>query len=195
MTAYRTLFAAAQYPLIAQLDDDVVCVSRGIAERAHRLFEAFPQLKQVVADVWQDAFTTGARPPISHYRTVSAEEGLFEGPIDGWCSIYHHSIRDVLMEQPYARYFCLGAAVTQALRRRQLQGLLCTKMKVFHVIGPEYASLFGMREFEMEKYRSLGRMDIVDWYGAPNPAATGSTLRANWVEIAAALDDDRAVTR
>ena len=43
-------------------------------------------------------------------------------------------------------------------------GLLCTKFKVFHVIGPHYANYFGMLDFEIEKYRRLGRGDIVDWY-------------------------------
>jgi hypothetical protein len=37
-------------------------------------------------------------------------------------------------------------------------------MKVFHVIGPAYAAAFGMLDFEIEKYRRLGRHDIVDWY-------------------------------
>jgi hypothetical protein len=39
-------------------------------------------------------------------------------------------------------------------------------VKVFHVIGPEYASFFGMLDFEVEKYRRLGRADIVNWYEA-----------------------------
>jgi hypothetical protein len=45
-----------------------------------------------------------------------------------------------------------------------MRGLLCTRMKVFHVIGPQYAHYFGMLNFEIEKYRSLGRTDIVRWY-------------------------------
>ena len=43
-------------------------------------------------------------------------------------------------------------------------GLLCLKFKVFHVIGPAYASYFDMLDFEIEKYRQLGRSDIVEWY-------------------------------
>ncbi len=34
MTAYRALFRAARFALIAQIDDDVVRLSRGIADRA-----------------------------------------------------------------------------------------------------------------------------------------------------------------
>jgi hypothetical protein len=45
-----------------------------------------------------------------------------------------------------------------------MEGLLCTRMKVFHVIGPCYASLFGMLESEIRKYRDVGRPDIVEWY-------------------------------
>lgn len=190
MLAYRELFAAARGALLVQIDDDVVCVSRGIAERAFRLFEKHPRVRQIVADVWQDDFTTGARPPLDGYRTVDASEGLLDGPIDGWFSIYHRSILPLLLSLRYARYFCLGVAVRGRLHEQHLSGHLCTRMKVFHVIGPEYATLFGMRAFEIEKYRSLGRHDIVDWYGHPNPAATPEVLAARWAQIVAALDSD-----
>ena len=43
-------------------------------------------------------------------------------------------------------------------------GLLCTRLKVFHVTGPAYASYFGMLDFELAKYSSLGRQDVVSWY-------------------------------
>jgi hypothetical protein len=43
-------------------------------------------------------------------------------------------------------------------------------MRVFHVIGPEYASLFDMLDFEIAKYRSIGRGDIVNWYETARPS-------------------------
>jgi hypothetical protein len=46
MQAYRDLFCAARHPLIVQIDDDVVCISRGIAERAQRLFKQFPAVRR-----------------------------------------------------------------------------------------------------------------------------------------------------
>jgi hypothetical protein len=190
MVAYRTLFAQARYPLITQLDDDVVCVSRGIAERATAIFAGRPDVRQIVADVWQDEFTTGARPPLEGYRCIDATDGLYDGPIDGWFSIYHRSILPILLSLQYQPYCCLGVAVRQQLRRRGLFGLLCTRMKVFHVIGPEYASLFHMREFELAKYRRLGRMDIAEWYERPQPAATPDVLAANWARIATTLDSE-----
>jgi hypothetical protein len=164
MTAYRALFSAARYPLIVQIDDDVVRVSRGIAERAARLFRRFPAVRQLVADVWQDEHTTGARPPLDQYRHFDAVEGLMSGPIDGWFSVYHRSILPLLMALPYAAYFPLGAATRAALARRGQHGLLDLGMKVFHVIGPQYAEAFGMLDSEIEKYQRLGRADIVDWY-------------------------------
>lgn len=164
MRAYEELFRAAAHELIAQIDDDVVCVSPGIAERAQRLFARFPRVRQIVADVWQDQYTTGARPPMSGYRCVDRREGLYDGPIDGWFAVYHRSILPLLLSQPFAEYCALGAAVRRSLASRGLSGLLCTRMKVFHTIGPEYASLFGMLEAEIGKYRRLGRQEIVDWY-------------------------------
>src|SRR6266702_3980710 len=52
MQAYPLVFQEAQYELIAQIDDDVVAVSRNIAEYASEVFSKFPSVKQLVADVW-----------------------------------------------------------------------------------------------------------------------------------------------
>jgi hypothetical protein len=164
MLAYRHLFRAARYPLITQIDDDVVCVSRGIAQRADRLFRVFPAVRQLVADVWQDEHTTGARPPLEQYTVFDADEGLYAGPIDGWFAIYHRSILPLLLDVPMSPYAGLGAAIGARLARRGHHGLLDRGMRVFHVIGPKYAAAFGMLTFEIEKYRRLGRRDIEGWY-------------------------------
>lgn len=164
MTAYSRLFRAARYPLIAQIDDDVVCLSPGIAQRAADIFQRYPQIRQLVADVWQDEFTTGARPPLEHYRPFHAGEQLYDGPIDGWFAVYHRSILAILTSLPMSPYFALGAAVRAQLKQRGLCGLLDRGMKVFHVVGPAYAEAFGMLAFEIGKYQRLGRRDIVVWY-------------------------------
>jgi hypothetical protein len=179
MLAYGKLFREARYPLIAQIDDDVVCISRGIAQRADRLFRRFPAVRQLVSDVWQDEYTTGARPPIEQYSAFDAGEGLYMGPIDGWFAIYHRSILPLLLDMPMAPYFALGAAVRARLARRGQHGLLDRRMKVFHVIGPEYAAAFGMLAFEIGKYRRLNRGDIVTWYEshAGNNASVENSVR------------------
>jgi hypothetical protein len=118
----------------------------------------------LTADVWQDEYTTGARPPMEHYRTFNSEYGLYDGPIDGWFAVYRKTALGVCQRIRPGRYLPLGAAIKGQLRRSGTQGLLCTRMKVFHVIGPQYASYFGMLDFEIEKYKSLGRGEIVQWY-------------------------------
>jgi hypothetical protein len=187
MRAYRDLFRAARYPLVVQIDDDVLCVSAGIAERAAGIFGAHPEIRQIVADVWQDELTTGARPPLSAYRCLDEEEGLYDGPIDGWFAVYHRSMVPLLLSMPIGRYCGIGAAARSRLARQGQRGVLCTRMKVFHAIGPAYASLFGMLDFEIAKYRRLGRHDIVRWYEAeavpPRP-----DLEARFAAIARALD-------
>ncbi len=164
MRAYFELFQRARYELVTQIDDDVICVSPGIAQTANRIFQRHKRVRQLVADVWQDEYTTGARPEMSHYRSYDQRDGLYEGPIDGWFSICHRSALACLPPRPAAGYFPLGTMVKQQLRRRGLRGLLCTGLKVFHVIGPQYSSRFGMLDFEIEKYQRLGRTDIVSWY-------------------------------
>jgi hypothetical protein len=164
MVAYYELFKKARYELVVQIDDDVVLVSRRIAEYAAEVFRKFRNVRQLVADVWQDEYTTGARPPMSAYKAFNKEYGLYEGPIDGWFSVYHRSILSLIPKVSHSKYFPLGGLTRNRLRRNRLQGLLCTQFKVFHVIGPEYASFYNMLNFEIEKYKRLGRFDIVEWY-------------------------------
>jgi hypothetical protein len=189
MRAYPDLFRAARYPLVVQIDDDVVCVSRRIAETAADVFRRYSDVRQIVSDVWQDEHTTGARPPLSHYRCIDERDGLYAGPIDGWFSIYHRTILPVVLSIPAAPYYCLGAAVRMNLARRRQRGVLCRRMKVFHTIGPAYAALFGMLDFEIAKYRRLGRTDIVRWYEeAPPPLL--DDLRARFEQVASLLDGE-----
>ncbi len=164
MQAYLELFRRSRYELIVQIDDDVVMVSRRIAEGAMEIFTQFKDIKQLVADVWQDEYTTGARPAMEAYRVVNENYGLYDGPIDGWFSIYHRSILPLISALPQAPYFPLGLLAKQKLQRQGLKGLLCTRFKVFHVIGPQYASFFNMLDFEIDKYKKLGRREIVQWY-------------------------------
>ena len=189
MKAYSLLFQESRYELIVQIDDDVIAVSRKIAEQAHDIFSRFPRVKQLVADVWQDEYTTGARPPMSSYYAYQADYGLYEGPIDGWFSVFHRSVLPLTIESQSASYFPLGAQLRHRLRSSGSLGLLCTKFRVFHVIGPQYASYFGMLDFEIEKYRRLGRVDIVNWYESARATLPGKAeLEPRVKGILAALD-------
>jgi hypothetical protein len=118
---------------------------------------------------------------------VDATDGLYDGPIDGWFSIYHRSILPLLLSLPFRQYCCLGATMRARLAQRHVRGVLCTRMTVFHVIGPAYASLFSMREFEVDKYRRLGRTDIVQWYQHEALPAR-SLLESRFAAITASLE-------
>jgi len=190
MSVYADLFRASRHPLLVQIDDDVVCVCRGIAERALQIFRRHRNLRQLVADVWQDEYTTGARPEMSHYRLVDAADGLYDGPVDGWFSIFHRSVLAQMPARLEGGYFPLGGMMRNRLRARGLKSCLCTRLKVFHVIGPQYSAHFGMLDFEIEKYRRLGRQEIVAWYEQARGQLPASTELARRVEtITARLDD------
>lgn len=195
MRAFGNLFRASQYPLITQIDDDVVCISRNIAQRADRLFRRFPTVRQLVADVWQDEHTTGARPPIEHYTAFAASEQLYVGPVDGWFAIYHHSILPLLLGIPKTRYFPLGCTVARHLARRGQYAVLDRGMKVFHVIGPEYASAFDMLAFEIEKYRGLNRLDVESWYRSYSAGDHSAEVVARRIEAIRASLDSAPIAR
>ena len=189
MEAYSLLFEQSRYELIVQIDDDVIAISRQIAEQAAQIFDRFPRVKQLVADVWQDEYTTGARPPMSSYRAYEPGYGLYDGPIDGWFSIFHRSVLPLVQGKQGSIYFPLGCQLRYRLRAGNNLGLLCTRFKVFHVIGPYYASFFGMLDFEIAKYQSLGRTDIVKWYeSAKATLPAKAELEPHVKGILAALD-------
>jgi hypothetical protein len=188
MEAYSMLFEQSRYELIVQIDDDVIAISKRIAEQAATIFSRFPRVKQLVADVWQDEYTTGARPPMSSYRAYEPDHGLYDGPIDGWFSIFHRSVLPFTQRSHGSIYFPLGGQLRNRLRANGSLGLLCTKFKVFHVIGPQYASYFGMLDFEIEKYQRLGRSDIVNWYESAKATLPGKAeLEQRVKRILAAL--------
>ena len=188
MAAYFHLFANSQFEMVAQIDDDVVCVSPRIAETAQEIFSRFNYVGMLTADVWQDEYTTGARPPMTHYRLINSEHGLYDGPIDGWFAVYRKSCLGLCRRIRPGRYIFLGGQIKSLLRQIGMRGFLCARMKVFHVIGPEYASYFGMLEAEIEKYRSLGRTEIVEWYcGSKDKLPPHSELHRRFLNIQAAL--------
>lgn len=166
MVGYKMLFRNAKYKMIAQVHDDVVSISRGIAEQAAKIFAKHSTVKQIVTDVIQDAFTTGGRPGVEAYKLKDETDGLLDGPIDGWFSIYHQSILPLLLEAPYEPYFYLGSYIQMQLRARQLDGVLCKKMKVFHIAGRAYARLFETIESEVRKYKKLGKDGMAESYAS-----------------------------
>lgn len=164
MEGFRHLFPRAKYDIITQLDDDVVCISRKIGEKATGMFQRHRNVCQIVADVWQDGYTNGARPEMSRYKQLNATDGLYDGPIDGWFSMYRKSVLSTLMKVPFGKYIYIGSWMRMTLASMGKHGVLCDKFKVFHVIGPHYASIFGMLDFEIAKYQSLKRTDLVNAY-------------------------------
>ena len=184
MAAYANLFASSRFEMVVQIDDDVVFISPRIAETAAEVFLRFPNIGMLTADVWQDEFTNGARPPMEHYREVDSNFGLFDGPIDGWFAVYRKSSLCRCRNLNRSRYYALGCAIRNRLRSIGQTGLLCTKIKVFHVTGPQYASYFGMLDFEIAKYTDLGLNALVDCYKSQSiPPRDALSQRINNIRV------------
>lgn len=189
MTVLKDLMEAAKHRMIVQADDDVVRISRGIAEHAEDIFRRHPTVRQLTADVWQDEFVTGARPEMSCYRPYDEKDGLFEGPIDGWFCVYHRDVMPLVGTLIPGEYWGLGNEIQNMLPRLGQKGVLCTKFKVFHVNSPQYANHYGMLDFEIAKYRRLGRMDLVSQYETAKAAMPPAPeLEARIGRIMASVD-------
>jgi len=164
MKAFRELFALARYSMVVQLDDDVVYISRNIAQIVSGVFQRHRDIGMITAHVWQDEYTSGSHPPLEKYKPSAYGDGLMLGPIDGGFSVYSHEALAILPSAPYENYFCLGAWVANELMRRKNFGVLSTKIKMFHVVGPVYVSYYGMLDFEIEKYKRVSHQAVVNWY-------------------------------
>lgn len=164
MAAFKSLFKASKYDMITQLDDDVTLVTPQAAQIAADIFRRHPSVKMLTADVWQDKHTNGAHPKMNSYKSYSKEDGLYEGPIDGGFSVFHRSIFPLLMKIPYQKYFYLGAWVRGGLPSSGQLGLLCTKIRIFHVYGAYYASAYDLLDFEIAKFRNVGLGHIADGF-------------------------------
>lgn len=163
MRAYQHLFKAAKYPLVVQIDDDVVCVSRRIAEICTEIFGKHPKVRQVVSDIWVDDLTWGNKPPKTHYKPWNDEDGLLRGPVDGWFNVVHSSVIPLVLEKvKFGKFFSLGLEIRAMLEREGMLGLLCQKFKVFHVVGGPYLSYYGMLEAEGRKWAMLNGKESGD---------------------------------
>lgn len=164
MLAFKPLFEQAKFDMVVQMYDDVLFVSNGLAQTCKGIFDRHKKVKQLVADVWQDEWTTGSRPHMSSYTLVDAADGLYNGPVDGWFAVYHRDAVETFIASPFQRHFYLGTHMWYKLQSLGLQGLLCTRIKVFHAEGPIYSYGFGLLDREIKKYRAVGRNDFADGY-------------------------------
>lgn len=164
MVAFKILFQEAKFDMIAQVDEAVLLVSRKIAEKAASYFVRNPKIKQIVADVLQDTYTTGGRPPMKDYTALSPQDGLYEGPMDGWFAIYPRSVFDFLMEAPYERVFFLGSWLKGRIAAAGMKSVLCTKMRVWNTAGPAYSHYFGVASQDIQNLREAGKNNIAHEY-------------------------------
>lgn len=168
MIGYRILFEHAKYDMVAQVDEHVILLSKGIAEKAGSIFKKHKDVKMLVADVIQDKYTDGARPPMDQYREMDGANGLYDGPVDGWFAIYDREFVPALYDAPYERYFYLGSWARGKAISMKLKGALCTEIRVFHAYGPAYGECFGSRIEEANRFMLFGKKDLADLYNGCN---------------------------
>lgn len=164
MNAFEFLFDKAQGDMVVQLDDDVIAISRRAAEIANDIFLRHPSIGVIGGHVWQDAWTTGGRPPLDRYLLHDHLLQLYRGPIDGGFTIYRKSLTHLAHGMRKAQYFALGVEMVGRASEQGYSAFLCPRILMFHVTGPIYSSHFGMLDFEVEKYRNNQRLDMVREY-------------------------------
>jgi hypothetical protein len=167
MAAFKPMIEQAKGEMLVQLEDDVLFVSRRAGEIAGDIFARRPDIGMLTADVWQDEFSNGGHPRPEHYKCVDEADQLYEGNIDGGFSVYPRKYVPLLLQTVFPQYFGMGAAMHCRLQGAGKKAYKCRRMRMFHLCGPVYHSLFpGMLEFELAKYRRIGHKGMVSVFEA-----------------------------
>lgn len=167
MKAFQRMAPEARGEYLVQLEDDAIDISRRAGEIAIDLFNRYPEAAIIGGHVWQDKYTTGARPPLHIYDVKNAAEGLYQGPMDGPLMFYKRSVcTPVFMEAKIDRYFGLGPFTHGRIMEMGYRGYLTTRIMSFHMHGPIYHWYYGMLDHEIAKYESIHYYDMANTYKA-----------------------------
>jgi hypothetical protein len=209
MSGLGPCFSQAKGRIITQIDDDVIRISPGIAETAEFIFNRRKDVRHLSAAMWESerfyiykAYGDGWN---NIYKPVDPSLELYEGPIDGWFSMYHRDIRPLLLDlgtggDPYARaapgkppsMISVGYRVAQRLRGSKNQRpAICKMMKVFHVKGAVLLSYYDMLGVQAWKFRQL-KVDpkqVVVWDTAHERVPPKSEIEPHIQEAYRAVDE------
>lgn len=165
MAAFRPLVEQSRGAYLVQVEDDVLCLSHNAGAIAREIMERRPEVGMISADVWQDEISNGGHPTAEAYRKIDDGDQLYEGPIDGGFSVYPRKYLHLLMGASFRKYFGFGCGMHERLMQAGLKAYKCRRMRIFHLMGPEYASYFpGMLDFEIAKYAAVGHTKMVGLY-------------------------------
>lgn len=165
MSAFKPLIEAATGDYLAQLEDDVLFISKGASTVAAEILSRRNDIGMLSAEVWQDEISNGGHPRPEHYTCMDVKDQLFEGPIDGGLSVYPRKFVPQLLQSGFRTYFGLGCGMHVRLASIGIKAYKCRRMRIFHIIGASYHSLFpGMVQFEMQKYKMVGYHKMVENY-------------------------------
>lgn len=165
MKAFQRMALEAKGDLMVQLEDDAIDISRNAGEIALDLFQRYPEAAIIGGHVWQDVYTTGARPPLHIYEVKNAAEGLYQGPMDGPLMFYKRPLcTPIFMEAKIDRYFGLGPFTHGRIMEMGYRGYLTTRIMSFHMHGPIYHWYYGMLDHEIAKYEGIHYYDMANTY-------------------------------
>ncbi len=160
MAGFKACFEAAKGDIITQIDDDVIRVSPGTAEIAEFIFRKRPDIRHLSANMVESKYFGYRIPWGERWKCFDPALELYEGPIDGWFSMYHRDILPMLLELPYqTRLVSIGYMIAQRLRvSKTRRPALCKPLKVFHVKGPVYMSYYDMLDLQIWKFKQESSM-------------------------------------
>jgi hypothetical protein len=160
MRALKDCFQQAKGTIITQIDDDVIEMSAGTPEAAQFIFEKRPGIRHLSAMMWEDKYCYFKPPWIDKCKSIDPAMDLYHGPIDGWFSMYHRDLRDLLLSFSYdKRALSTGWIMSQRLGAKKdgPKSALCRAMKVFHVKAPAYLNYYDLFETQLWKFEQLGQ--------------------------------------
>ncbi|MBI4575676.1 MAG: glycosyltransferase [Planctomycetes bacterium] len=147
VNAYARVFREATGNYLVGMDDDVIWHPPGWLEAMLLAYRRLPRLGYLAANVFQDAYTWGAKEGPARYHGVSLGGGQWIelGPTGAWCSLMSRAVYDEVggyRERPALRYWWFDRDLVMRMRARGYYKAILGHVTVYHAFGPHCNEAF-----------------------------------------------------
>lgn len=177
---YKELYAAATGDIIIAIDDDVLEFPNCFDTEMERYFEVFPDYGLIGLDVVQNEHTEGAKPD-GRYYGLEFRNGLVieRGPVVGCCMAIRREVFNALggfSGETLSMARGDDWVLAEKLNKSGMHTGIMKGIRCLHACGPYYATVYGQKALEINKYLAAGLKRCADVHAAFSMEASQSAV-------------------
>lgn len=146
---------------VVTVDDDVLEIPRDWLRLFYLAIVGIPNLGYLSADVVQDDYTNGAKPPDENYTQqqygiLNVQEGMWTG---GWCSVIPEAVYKQCgpyVYKPHLTWVPTDGFYCSKVRKHGYKVGILNNIKVYHASGPKCNEMYGSLWEEKMDYAKQG---------------------------------------